>query len=101
MKPTPRYPKGKRYCRTCNKNKLRKLRALAKEAVYEVLGSVCAHCGFSDKRALHIDHIEGGGSEDRKKNSHVQFMQKVAKNPIGFQILCANCNWIKRVENGE
>lgn len=66
-------------------------------------GSVCVKCGFSDVRALQIDHIKGGGTRHRKtfKNDY-NYYRYVRDAPDGvFQMLCANCNAIKRYENGE
>lgn len=74
----------------------------AKRKVYDLLGRECVHCGFDDVRALQIDHINGGGTKDRKGMSGLQFLNHVISiNGKGYQILCANCNWIKRYENGE
>jgi len=50
----------------------------SRQKVVDSLGGVCVRCGFSDIRALQIDHI---------KNK--------------YQLLCANCNWIKRYEDKE
>ena len=69
--------------------------------LFKCLGEpICKRCGFSDIRALQIDHINGGGSKERK-NREKSFLMTVRQNPNKFQILCANCNWIKRVENRE
>ena len=53
-------------------------------------------CGFSDIRALTIDHINGGGCKHRKQ-MHMMFYQWIKKNnfPEGFQVLCMNCQFIK------
>lgn len=63
---------------------------------------VCVKCGYSDVRALSLDHIEGGGSQQRK-GVHTDFYKWIIRNnyPEGFQTLCMNCNWIKRHENRE
>lgn len=74
-----------------------------KKSVLALFGNKCKKCGFGDWRALQIDHINGGGRKDRKKdgyNSRI-FYKRVLKNPEGFQLLCANCNWIKRYEKEE
>ena len=61
----------------------------------------CRYCGFSDIRALSIDHIKGGG------NKHIRqvrnFYSWLTKNnyPDGFQVLCMNCQWIKRSQHNE
>lgn len=66
---------------------------------------VCAVCGFSDTRALSIDHINGGGGEHRRLTTKagIDFYQWLIKNnyPPGYQVLCLNCNWIKRMTNNE
>ena len=63
----------------------------------------CQHCGFTDLRALSIDHIKGGGTQDRKIRSGYALYRWLIKNnfPEGFQVLCMNCQFIKRVENNE
>ncbi len=58
----------------------------------------CAVCGFSDKRALQIDHINNDGNMDRRLHgSGLQFYRWLLFNnyPAGYQVLCANCNAIK------
>ena len=78
----------------------------SRNAVIEFLGGKCIQCGFSDKRALQIDHINGGGSKERKeKGFNAEFHKHVLKSLMNgenkYQLLCANCNWIKRFENKE
>jgi len=63
--------------------------------------SPACSCGFSDRRALSIDHIEGGGCQHRKEiGAGVNFYRWLVKNsfPEGFQVLCMNCQFIKRYE---
>lgn len=72
----------------------------------ETLGGKCVSCGFNDKRALQIDHIEGGGSKERKQlgfngRFHKHVVQSFLNKENKYQLLCANCNWIKRVERKE
>lgn len=67
---------------------------------------VCKHCGFSDIRALSIDHINGGGRQHRneiKRNCGTDFYRWLRDNnhPDGFQVLCYNCQIIKRFDNNE
>jgi hypothetical protein len=65
----------------------------------------CARCGFSDDRALSIDHINGGGLKHLREIHAIGsgFYRWLKKNnfPEGFQVLCMNCQWIKRAEKGE
>lgn len=65
----------------------------------------CVHCGFADIRALSVDHIDGGGCQHRKKvnSSGIPFYRQLRKQgyPKGYQTLCMNCQFVKRVENKE
>jgi hypothetical protein len=65
----------------------------------------CKKCGFSDMRALQLDHINGNGKKETQllKRSGNGFYSYLINNnyPDGYQILCANCNWIKKYENNE
>lgn len=74
-----------------------------KSRAYAVLGgAVCVRCGFKDPRALQIDHINGGGRKHLASfTSNKKYLKYVTENPAEFQILCANCNWIKITENKE
>ena len=77
-----------------------------REKLFDILGHICNNCGFSDKRALQFDHINGGGTQDLKKFKHHRDMIRFYINdPLSakrnLQVLCANCNWIKRRENNE
>lgn len=75
-------------------------------AVLERIGdSKCARCGFDDPRALQIDHVNGGGTK-RERRWDCTYWRRLALAPdeeiVGvYQILCANCNFIKMVENHE
>lgn len=62
----------------------------------------CVRCGFSDMRALSMDHIKGRGAQHIRK-IHIPLYSWLIKNnfPEGFQVLCMNCQWIKRFENHE
>lgn len=62
--------------------------------------SKCVSCGFSDINALSIDHVNGNGSSHRKEvGSGGRFYHWLIRNnyPLGFQVLCYNCNWLKRL----
>lgn len=59
-------------------------------------------CPFNceDVRCLTIDHINGGGTKHRKSLglSRFNFWLRNHGFPEGYQVLCWNCNWIKRME---
>lgn len=78
----------------------------------EVLTHYCGglpkcKCGYEDIRALSIDHTNGGGGRHRKElkeiYGHTKIYQWLKNNgyPLGFQVLCMNCQFIKRIENDE
>lgn len=74
-----------------------------KEIVYQHYGNKCACCGESIKSFLQIDHINNDGSIQRKKLGRGEVWYKwIIRNnfPNDLQILCANCNQSKRMNNG-
>lgn len=77
-----------------------------RKMILTLFNNECARCGFSDVRALQIDHVNGGGRKELSKNGNtVKYLKGVIdsflKKENKYQLLCANCNWIKRVENDE
>jgi len=86
-----------------HKETINRIHKQCKDAAYDLLGRVCVRCGFSDIRALQIDHVNNDGNIDRQKFGHragtIQTYKKVLKSQgEGFQVLCANCNLIKAHE---
>ena len=73
----------------------------------KVLGGKCIDCGYhSNELALQIDHIYGRGASDKKrfKSQTTGYRYYLAQPEIAreqLQILCANCNTIKRFVNRE
>lgn len=72
-----------------------------RKEIFSKLGDCCKHCGFSDTRALQIDHVNSAGSIERKALNGIPYLNKVLKfiSSGKYQLLCANCNWIKRAES--
>lgn len=84
----------------------KKYREAKRLAVIGALGNVCTQCGFSDIRALQVDHINGGGRQERQEISNVSkyyslIIKSVVADEDKYQLLCANCNVIKRIVNKE
>jgi hypothetical protein len=55
--------------------------------------------------ALSIDHINGGGRKENKKvgqwgNNFYRWLRD-HNYPEGYQVLCLNCQWIKRARKKE
>lgn len=70
--------------------------------ILDLLGHKCAVCGFSDPRALQIDHIKGGGYRERQRvGVDNQYRRILEVKGEGYQLLCANCNQIKKYVNKE
>lgn len=85
-----------------------------KMEIIELLGSKCSNpnClvigGCKDIRCLQIDHINRCSPEHTKfrRTSGAEYYLRVILRELkagskDYQLLCANCNWIKRFENGE
>ena len=86
----------------------KKYRDNRRKKLMELIGGAkCNQCGFNDYRALHIDHINGGGNREKIMLGQASFplrfiREEIEKHGINkYQVLCANCNWIKRHENKE
>lgn len=98
---------GEILCQICkDKNAARgaQNRKKQKMAVVEHYGGECSRCGETDLDVLCIDHIDGGGGQHRKrlaKDGTTTYRWLVKNNyPVGFQVLCFNCNIKKHLNGG-
>ena len=94
-----------RRCKTCWAHSSRIKRAFLKSALiahYSNGTNACACCGEGHLVFLAIDHIAGGGNKHFKEleNGDAQsggsrFYDWLRKNecPVGYRVLCFNCNW--------
>ena len=61
---------------------------------------ICSNCGTTDN--LSIDYVNGGGNEHRReigipKGGYGFYLWLIRNNyPIGYQVLCVDCNRIRR-----
>ena len=86
--------------------KRRHQRQELRNKLFEILGSTeCVRCGFGEPRiGLQFDHRWGGGKieTDLKRRKDVEFLRYYINRPEEakreLQVLCANCNAIKRHE---
>lgn len=85
------------------RKKAQKARFEIKMIVLNHYGTKCAICGFSDYRALHLDHVDNDGASHRAELGHEnfsghRFYRWLKENdfPKNIQTLCANCNNIKQ-----
>ncbi len=62
---------------------------------------ICAICGETNLYCLSIDHINGLGAWERKEKrfriwgGNIYGYLRKEHYPLGYQVLCMNCNWIK------
>lgn len=103
--------KGKLY-RQRNREKIRnrarehyqKWKIKFRDLVFNHYGKKCVCCGEGHIEFLTIDHINNDGNKHRRELSGSSkagtwFYKWLMNNnfPNGFQILCWNCNWGKRL----
>lgn len=72
--------------------------------IIKLLGGKCKKCSVSDFRILQIDHVKGGGNKDSKGFGLAYYrhvLKKIRNGSKDYQLLCSNCNWIKRWERNE
>ena len=106
----------KNLCKKCYNAKRQLYPFRTKMKIFQLLGNRCVRCGFLDIRALQIDHVNGGGTNERRiagttrtqthssNNLYYYYkyvLEKIQNGSKDYQLLCANCNWIKRWENKE
>lgn len=89
-------------------------RGKLKAELIKLLGGKCSNpnClvvgGCTDSRCLQIDHINRSSPEHKKfrRTSGAEYylrtiLKEIKSGSSNYQLLCANCNWIKRFENKE
>ena len=78
------------YCGPCYTGALRK-------EIFKKLGNSCVCCKEKEYLFLDIDHIKGGGNQERIKfrNKNKYFTKILTTKDIKkkYRILCKNCNW--------
>ena len=83
-----------------------------RRSLFNLLGGpTCVQCGFTDIRALQFDHKNGGGRKESKEDEvlrshgrcalYLRYLKDPGRAKATLQILCANCNWIKRHTHNE
>lgn len=73
--------------------------------VVQGYGGCCAWCGHDDERVLQLDHVNDDGviqrgkdKNGKQKNNDKEYRRVIAEGfPPWGQILCANCNHLKKV----
>jgi hypothetical protein len=104
---TEYYRKNKMFVGEQNYKWQHQQTMILRSRVIQRFGGKCERCGFDDYRALQIDHVLGDGAEERRnRNSGITFLNRLLNLSESelrgrYQLLCANCQWIKRRENNE
>jgi hypothetical protein len=96
--------------RTRNNQASRRYRALNRDAILNRLrekhrekritllkryGGRCACCGESRIEFLAIDHINGGGTKERRSSKPHEYYKRLLNSALplpGYRVLCHNCN---------
>jgi len=77
-----------------------------RDVVYNAYGGYrCNCCGEDERRFLSIDHVNNDGAAHRRAHGHTtgeKMHRWLIREgfPSGFQVLCMNCQWGKRNNNG-
>lgn len=100
------------FQRKCSK----KRRGILRTKILALLGGQCANPydlhdkSFTDIRCLQVDHLNREAKHREKKNGQATdgsemylrtILKEIQLGSKDYQLLCANCNWIKRFENKE
>ena len=102
---TQRHRKAK-YSDLCSKHKKAAMRkesnARNRAKMFELLGNKCVCCGERDPTYFQIDHIENDQDyrKDHNNGGSIKLRQYI-QEPARYQLLCANCNYAKRMNDGE
>ena len=107
---------GRSRCQECLDYMLRwrtenaeRFRAMRRRAQYKLraqalahYGNRCACCGETEPAFLCIDHINGGGTAQRRQRPGSRIEQVLLREgyPPGYQVLCWNCNAAKSYAGG-
>jgi hypothetical protein len=87
-------------------DKSKRLSGALKSEVFTAYGGwKCACCGEEERSFLTIDHMQNNGSQLRREGVHghsTMFYRWLKKSlyPKDFQVLCMNCQFGKRMNNG-
>jgi 5-methylcytosine-specific restriction endonuclease McrA len=83
-------------CRDCTNRATAVWRLKVRKETVAAYGGQCQCCGETELDFLSIDHINGGGTRERRgtKLGGVNFYSQLRKQgwPSDYRILCHNCN---------
>lgn len=87
------------YCIPCQRETDNQSERRQREILLALLGGKCRECGFDNPLALQVDHVNGNGATERREITAAVrvLIRRVREHPDHYQLLCANCNVIKRI----
>lgn len=106
IKPVGGVNQTSNICNLCRRIQKKIYYDKCRVTVFEHYGDECACCGEDIEAFLSIDHINNDGHLEvwpsGRRISGRQLYQKIIKNdfPSTYQLLCMNCNFGKRMNNG-
>lgn len=89
--------RSKIYCAANRKQqrvRSKKYSVCLRAEVQAAYGGKCVCCGEDRHEFLTIDHVNGGGSEHRRRmgSKTYRWLKKYKFPKEGFRLLCSNCN---------
>lgn len=93
-------------CNLCSKIHVKAYQDRNRKLVFDHYGRKCACCSESTYKFLSVDHTNNDASLDKWSNGKritgwLLYAKIIRESyPEGYQILCMNCNWGKRMNNG-
>ena len=100
--------KGRRgvwWCYPCASLRVKEWRWGVRQMALDHYGRQCSCCGETTEVFLQFDHIDGGGNKHRREEkigggNGLAVWLKRKGWPEGFQVLCANCNLGRHLNDG-
>jgi hypothetical protein len=79
-----------------------------KDKIFQIFDNRCSKCGFNNISCLTLDHRKGEGRKERKSRFggyYIRFYKYYSEHPEeakqNLELLCFNCNLVKKHLNGE
>ena len=101
------------YQKDYDKNRRLEINLKRSEARKEIIRLLSGRCSnpynlphpdwCNDPQILQIDHINADGKKDKKFGGGltIHILLEIQKGSKDYQLLCPNCNWLKRIKNHE
>lgn len=96
-------PEGRTVCLDCVRIRQARYQRIKNEVFDAYGGYVCACCSETIKKFLTIDHINNDGKQHRQqvgKSRILYYWLHDNEFPLGFQVLCFNCNCGRQLNGG-